>query len=257
MAANTRARDSDRADVCGLLDAALSDGQLTAREHAERTGSAMRASSFAELDELIGDLQIPGDLVDAPVVRGGPRRSRWWLPALAIVLVALLFGLAAGCVGRSVDSVSPPKLPDLTTGPGLAYFLDRYRAEYGDTLVDDLTVYPGYALFHRSPGNPVKSQYYHFDGDFSEFGSVSGRKPDTPTVDVATMNLPVVSRLLAGAVRSLKVPDGRVQHLSVSIPSTKQTRPALVVYAQNEAQDSGNMTIAFDGEVLEVRPPRS
>ncbi|MET7770664.1 DUF1707 domain-containing protein [Nocardia sp. NPDC005366] len=253
-----RARDDDRADACGLLDAALADGQLSVAEHAARTSSAMKAQSFGELDTLIGDLQIPGEMVDAPVVRGGVRRAgRWWIP-VAILLVAALVGMGAGCVSRAtVDKVSEPPLPVLTTGSGLAYFIDRYRAEFGDTVTDDLTVYPGYALFHTSTGNPLKSQYYHFQGDFDEFGSESSRKPSTPTLDFGTVNLPVLARLLAGAVQSLKVANGRISHISFEYPSgsSKDAAPYVRVYVQNEAQDSGFMTIAFDGEVLDVRPP--
>ncbi|MBH0778617.1 DUF1707 SHOCT-like domain-containing protein [Nocardia bovistercoris] len=260
MAADTarlRARDSDRADVCGLLDAALADGQLSASEHTARTKSAMTAASFADLDRLVGDLQIPGDMVDAPVVRGVPRRARrWWIPAAA-VLVAAVLGTASGCVASAVDEATGPPTPDLTTGSGLAYFIANYRAEYGDTVTDDLTVYPGYAVFHRSPGNPVRSQYYHFDGDFSTFGSESSRKPSTPTLDFGTVDLPRLAGLLAGAVRSLKIANGQINHVNFEFPpgSDKDPKPYVRIYVRNEAEDSGFMTVAFDGEVLDVRPP--
>ncbi|WP_054815311.1 DUF1707 SHOCT-like domain-containing protein [Nocardia arizonensis] len=261
MASSTsrlRARDSDRADVCGLLDAALADGQLTAGEHAARTESAMRAASFAELDRLVGDLQIPGDMVDTPVVRGGPLRTRrWWVP-VSILLVAALLGAGAGCVGRAAtDHTARASLPTLTTGAGLAQFIDSYRAEYGDTVADDLTVYPGYAVYHRTPGNPVKSQYYHYDGDFSTFGSESARKPSTPTFDFGTIDRLLFARLLAGAVQSLKVPNGQINYIKFEFPpgSTKDPSPYVRIYVQNEAQDNGFMTVTFGGEILDVRPP--
>ncbi|WP_216918112.1 DUF1707 SHOCT-like domain-containing protein [Nocardia noduli] len=253
-----RARDDDRADVCGLIDAALADGQLSSDEHAARTAAAMKAEYFGELDKLTWDLQIPGAFADAPVVRGGVRRrTRWWIP-VGVLLVAALLGMAAGCVGSAADKISGPPLPDLTTGAGQAYFLDRYRAEFGDTVADDFTIYPGYALFHRSTDNPLKSQYYHFDGDFDEFGSESARKPTTPTVDYGAVNLPVLARLLAGAVDTLKVPNGRISHMSLQLPSGSEpdAAPLVSIYVRNEAQDSGSMEIAFDGEVLEVSPLR-
>lgn len=250
--ARLRARDTDRADVCGLLDAALADGQLTASEHTARTQAAMRAKSFGELDKLIADLQIPGDLVDAPVVRGGRGRG-WWLPA-AILLAAALFGALAGCVGRGgVDRVAADPLPDLTTGPGLAYFIDRYRAEFGDTVVDDLTVYPRYAIFYRNVNN--RSQYFHFDGDFDPSSSSQARKLDTPTVDLATIDLPVVSRLLAGAPQSLLLPGSPISHVSIEREAAKNAQPRLQIFVRNEVDESGFMTVLFDGEPLEVRPP--
>ncbi|WP_228781520.1 hypothetical protein [Nocardia abscessus] len=71
------------------MDRARADGQLSEEEHdaltelAARTATAVRAESFGELDALIGDLQIPEELVNAPwsewtgVVPGaGSRRSR-------------------------------------------------------------------------------------------------------------------------------------------------------------------------------------
>lgn len=258
MASNdVRARDSDRADVCGLLDAALADGQLSRSEHAARTKSAMNAASFADLDRLVGDLQIPGDMVDAPVVRGVPRRARrWWIP-VAAVLAAALLGAGAGCVASTVDEATGPPLPDLTTGPGLAYLLAHFRAEYGSTVTDDLTVYPEYAVFHRSPGNPVRSQYYQFDGDFSTFGSESSRKPSTPTFDIGAVDMPRLAGLLAGAVRSVKIANGRISHVNFQFDpgSDKDPKPYVRIFVNNEAQDSGYMTVAFDGEVLDVRPP--
>ncbi|MEV0028942.1 DUF1707 domain-containing protein [Nocardia sp. NPDC050793] len=247
-----RASDRDRADVCGLLDAALADGQLTDSEHAGRTGTAMRAKSFGELDKLIDDLQIPGEMVDAPVVRGGRGRTRW-IPA-AILAAALVAGGLVGCVAHSaVDRVVADPLPDLTTGAGLAYFIDRYRAEFGETIADDVTVYPGYALFYRNEKG--KSVYYHFDGDFSVFGNPRSRKPDTPTVDMGAIDLPVLARLLAGAPQSLLLPGSPISYVNIEREAKKDAQPYVQIYVQNEKSETGFMTVLFDGEPLNVRPP--
>ncbi|MHC3370632.1 DUF1707 SHOCT-like domain-containing protein [Rhodococcus aetherivorans] len=69
----TRARDIDRALVCGRLDTAYTDGQLDFGEHRDRTARAMSAKTLGELADLVRDLQPPedsGDLAAPPPGRG-------------------------------------------------------------------------------------------------------------------------------------------------------------------------------------------
>ncbi|MDP0397847.1 DUF1707 SHOCT-like domain-containing protein [Tsukamurella strandjordii] len=56
--AGKRARDADREEVMGLLDSALSDGQLDGAEHRDRVATALRASTLGELTGLVDDLQV-------------------------------------------------------------------------------------------------------------------------------------------------------------------------------------------------------
>ncbi|WP_433716770.1 DUF397 domain-containing protein [Nocardia sp. CA-084685] len=70
----------------------MTDGQLTEDEHAARTAKAMSAKSFGELDAVVGDLQIPDNLVDAPVVRVDRRRPRRWLAPVAVIGAAAVLG---------------------------------------------------------------------------------------------------------------------------------------------------------------------
>jgi hypothetical protein len=260
-----RARDTDRADVCGLLDAALADGQLTADEHAARTAKAMRAMSFGELDDVVGDLQIPDDLVDAPVVRVDRRRPRRWLAPVAVVVAAALIGAGVGGITRCAadtsgpagQSVSAKNVPVLTTGVGLAYFIDRYRAEFGDTKADEVTMYPEYAIFTRQvAGDPTHSARYHYDGSFGKPTTAAGRKPDVRTFDLATMDLRAVTGLLAGAPESTKMPDGAVTHIGIEFAAGSSTDiPTLAVYTTNKAGASGFLTLTFAGEPLRVSGP--
>src|SRR5689334_5711494 len=53
----TRARDSDRAAICQVLDGALADGQLSMDEHRQRVSDATSAATLGELDSLVVDLQ--------------------------------------------------------------------------------------------------------------------------------------------------------------------------------------------------------
>lgn len=257
-----RARDTDRADVCGLLDAALADGQLGADEHAERTAKAMSAKSFGEFDEIIGDLQIPDDLVDTPVVRVDRRRPRRWLAPVAVVVAAAVIGAAMGGIASCASgssSESSEHVPVLTTGIGLAYFIDEYRAEFGDTKADEVLLYPGYVLVKRqAAGNPAVTASYRYDGDFRDSTTSDGRKPDVRTIDLATIDLRAIAGLLAGAPASLGIPDGVIVNASIEFVSNGSVDlgPGLEIYAKNQAQASGLMTVTLTGEPLQVSPTR-
>ncbi|MFD0360547.1 DUF1707 domain-containing protein [Nocardia sp. GCM10030253] len=258
-----RARDTDRADVCGLLDTALSDGQLSVDEHAVRAAKAMRAKSFGELDDIVADLQIPDNLVDAPVIRVDRRRPRRWLAPVAVVIVAAVIGAAVGGITRcATDSSglfgSNEHVPVLTTGAGLAYFIDEYRAEFGDTKADEVTAYPGYVLFKRQAAdNPTVTASYYYNGSFREPTTSNGRKPDVRTVDLATMDLRAIAGLLAGAPQTVKLPDGVVSHVSLELASSSSIDlgPVVEIHLANQASSSGYLTATFAGEPLRVSLP--
>ncbi|WP_063045704.1 DUF1707 SHOCT-like domain-containing protein [Nocardia pseudovaccinii] len=256
-----RARDTDRADVCGLLDAALADGQLTDDEHAERTAQAMRAKAFGELDELIGDLQIPRNLVDAPVIRVDRRRPRRWLAPMAFIAGAAAVGAAVGGIASCASNESgvfgsSEHVPVLTTGSGLAYFIDEYRAEFGDTKVDEVTLYPDYALFERqAAGDPTETVRYRYDGRFHDYTTSNGRKADVRTFDLASIDLRAIAGLLAGAPQSLET-GGAITHASIEFPPGRSDSDAAVsIYAKNQAGASGYLTATVTGEPLQVFPP--
>ncbi|WP_040697432.1 DUF1707 SHOCT-like domain-containing protein [Nocardia vinacea] len=257
-----RARDTDRADVCGVLDAALADGQLTDDEHAERTAQAMRAKAFGELDALIGDLQIPRNLVDAPVIRVDRRRPRRWLAPVAFIAGAAVIGAAVGGIASCASGASGPfgwseHVPVLTTGSGLAYFIDEYRAEFGDTKVDEVTLYPDYAIFERqAAGDPTETVRYRYDGGFHDYTTSNGRKADVRTFDLASIDLRAIAGLLAGAPQSIKTPDGVITHASIEFPPGRSDSDAAVsIYAKNRAGASGYLTATVTGEPLQVFPP--
>ncbi|WP_406268111.1 DUF1707 domain-containing protein [Nocardia sp. NBC_00881] len=254
-----RARDTDRADVCGLLDAAVADGQLTPDEYAERTTTAMRAKSFGELDGLIGDLQIPDELVDAPVVRVDRRRPRRWLAAASIIVAAAVAGAIVGAISHCGTDLSGPseKFPPLTTGAGLAYFLDEYHGEFGDLIADEVTLYPKYVIVDRqAKRNAAETGDYYYNGAFST-STTSRRKSDTRTFDLGALDVPAIARLLAGAPQTLQSPGGTVAHIIVDFEShgSVDLGPVLKIYVQNKGGAFGYMTATFTGEPLQVSPP--
>ncbi|MFD6062923.1 DUF1707 SHOCT-like domain-containing protein [Rhodococcus wratislaviensis] len=254
--AGIRARDSDRADACGMLDAALADGQLSAEEHTSRTSTAMRAKTFDELDRLIGDLQIPSRLSASPVVSPRRRRSsRRWVYAAVLVVAAAAVGGIAGAVANS--DLGPSKsVPNLTTGAGLHFFLDEYRAEYGDTVADELGLYPAHAVFDRpSAGNALQSDSYLYDGEFDDWGSSSTRSDDEKSFDLGTVDQVAIAGLLAGAPETLRVPDGAVEIVSFRYePGSDDGPPTISIHVKNAAGHTGHMVVGFDGEPFDIYP---
>ena len=83
-----RASDTDRDRVVALLSEALTDGRLTADEHAERIQRAFTARTLGELAELTTDLAVPSAqpvrLDTGRTISGifGPARrdGRWVVP---------------------------------------------------------------------------------------------------------------------------------------------------------------------------------
>ncbi|MGW5308676.1 DUF1707 SHOCT-like domain-containing protein [Nocardia thailandica] len=252
-----RARDADRADACGLIDAALADGQLTETEHARRTERAMRAETIADLDALIDDLQVPGRLANKPVVRGrSAASSRWWIAPVAILGAGAL-GAVVGLLGRAVTgAVAGEDVPDLTTADGIAYYLAEYRAEFGSTTADDVTLYPGYASAVRASSTPGKADDYHYDGSFDTWRSPDNRDRDAPSFDLGAIDLRAYAALRAGAARTVGIPDGRITHVIIDFdkPLRKNPSPQIRIYVRNPQfeNETGYLTFTFAGEVIEV-----
>jgi hypothetical protein len=93
-----RASDADRDRVLALLAEAVSDGRLTADEHAERVQRACTARTLGELADLTTDLVVPSAqpvrLEGGRVVSGlfgpGRRDGRWVVPET--LTVTAMFG---------------------------------------------------------------------------------------------------------------------------------------------------------------------
>lgn len=66
--ASTRAKNSDRDDVCRALDSALGEGQVSSAEHQERISTATRAVTLGDLHSLVGDLQTETAPVRLPAL---------------------------------------------------------------------------------------------------------------------------------------------------------------------------------------------
>lgn len=258
-APSKRARDSDRADTCGVLDNALSDGQLNAGEHKSRTAKAMSAKTIHDLQVLVNDLQIPSRYLDSEVVRPRlPTPPKSVKAAATVVLVAGVAGALIGSVSNADTSPLGTDAPmlNLMTGHGVAQFIDDYRAEFGDTIADTVSLHNENATVERvdpdQPGNYVR---YTYDGDFNSWSTPSPRKTGTRTIDLSTVDLEVLARLIAGAPETLRVPGGVVDQIRFEYSTIgRTTEPTVYLYVSNEADDSGHLETTLSGEPLSVYP---
>ncbi|WP_407107643.1 hypothetical protein [Rhodococcus aetherivorans] len=179
-------------------------------------------------------------------------RARRVVIAATTVAVGAVTGALAGVVGNAADGPEP--LPDLTSPQGLARFVEDYRAEFGDTLVDDLTLFPEHASFDRAvAGDPHRYLSYTFDGEFDSWSSPSTRPSDAVAFDLAGLELVAVSEMILGAPATLRVPDGRVEQVGVDVDD--EGRATVVVHARRPGTDQGgHLVFAFDGTPIAVFP---
>lgn len=250
----TRVRDSDRVDACTLLDTARDEGELTEVEHAERTVAAMKARTFGDLDGLIEDLQIPGNLANVPLVRTDRRNpSRRWQLAVAAVTVAAAVGALGGCVTRTV--APDPPLPDPTTASGLASFLAAYRDHFGDTMVDDVSFYPGYVLVDRPSGDPNRADDIRYDSGGFEVDSTS-RSRDTRPFDMGALDIGKIAPLIAGAPQTVRVPSGAITHILIRRESAGNLNDPVLTISVDDGSRRGDMEITLSGEPISVSPAK-
>ncbi|MEV5648279.1 DUF1707 domain-containing protein [Nocardia sp. NPDC052254] len=247
-----RVRDTDRVDACALLDAARDDGQLTEAEHGTRTAAAMRARTFADLETVIGDLQIPANLVDSPVVRPARRRrARRWVLAAVPVVVAGLIGMLCGWTSSADGPAAGKKLPDMTTAAGIESFLGAYREHFGDLLADEITLHPDSASVHRpGDGDRSKSERFSYRGKFDHWVTTT-REPELEPIDLGKIDIPKLAALVAGAPRTVGAPQAPVTHLAIE-RSTRGYDKVAAVTIYTAGPHVGYLTVGLDGEPLHI-----
>lgn len=247
-----RVRDRDRVDACALLDTARDDGQLTGPQHAERTRTAMQARTFAGLDAVVDDLQIPANLVDTPVVTPARRRpSRRWLVGGAAIVGAALIGMLCGWVSSDGGPITDSTPPDMTTTEGIEAFLAAYRDHFGDLLADEVTLHAEHASIVRpAAGDPSKSERYSYRGEFED-RSTTNREPDLELIDLGTIDIAELSALLAGAPQTVGAPQAHISFLDIEHTTLGYNKDASVSIYMEGAR-TGYLTVGLDGEPLHV-----
>ncbi|MGW0181497.1 DUF1707 SHOCT-like domain-containing protein [Nocardia sp. NPDC003345] len=259
-----RARDTDRVQICALLDAALADGQLKTAEHTARTRSAMRAKFASDLDALVRDLQIPGELAGAAVLRRGRAARPWWLP-VAVLAAAAVLGAVAGLArpdggaattgilgGAGGDSES---LPSPVTGAGLARFIDSYQREFGDTVADKVDLYPDRVVFQRLDQGSAEVYEFDEDGFHLSDSSVSSYSEGRP-IELAGLDVAAVAAVLAGAPATVGLANGAVDEVEIGyeLIAPEDAGPVVDIRVEDGSGARGTVKVSMAGRSMEVDP---
>lgn len=282
---STRARDIDRAQTCGLLDAGYSEGQLEKAEYDARTAAAMKAKTLGELDALVSDLQIPAHLAETAVREATvpPGKRRGPAIAAAVAAVVVVTGLVAVVTrgddpGPQPDAVrevaaagqpapAPAPIPgepeaivvdpiDTTTAEGIEEFLRQFQEKFGDGIVDDLYLAQRYAAFNRMlPEQAHRVQHWDYYRGFDPSGSPSSRSTDA-TVDLAGIRIDKLEDLIRDAPAAVGLPGGRIDYIIVR-PDPVTDEPEILIYVEDTSLRSGHLYATFDGVVTGTFAPSS
>ncbi|MGO4205294.1 DUF1707 domain-containing protein [Rhodococcus sp. TAF43] len=277
-----RARDIDRADALALLDASYETGQLSPDEHRSRVESAATAATLDELDRLVGDLQLTDEVVGrtrftppppdpqpapststvsastASTFPGSTPRRRAVVLAGAALAGGLLFVTLVGKAPDSGTNWAAPETSDssaLFTLAGFGQMLDDIQREFGDLVVDRITIYPDRAEIERPiEGKPGQDQSYRYQlisgtGELTDQGT-SSRSSDAVPDDLTPLrqNLPRVIGLFSGADRTLRVENPTSAHVIIGASG-----PIVEMNLTNDEQGTtGYLSVGFDGVIRRI-----
>lgn len=274
----TRAKDSDRTDICQILDTALAEGQLSMTEHAQRVTTATNAATIGELRALIADLQTGNAPVQLPALKPAPLtgpRAGWGIriaTAGALILLGVgigwaLYGTSNSPLGGSPDPGATPDgiAPVVLTPPrqlqslgGLSGLLQQMRTKFGDTTGYRLVIYPDYAVLERpDPADERRSLSYTYRGGFDD-PSTGPRSGDAVAVDLAAFDAKAVVGVLRGAPETLNIKADEVTSTYLIVePAGDPTTPGALSIAIYVSSDfgSGNITLGPDGSVKRIGYP--
>jgi len=278
--ASTRAKDSDRNDICQILDTALSEGQLSMSEHEQRVKAATTATTLGDLRALVSDLQTGNAPVQLPTLKKprlnvSPAGGGWGIrAAVAAVLVLLGIGIGWGLYGNTPsplnftsdpgaksDGVAPVVLTpprQLHSLGGITGLLEQMKQRFGDTNGYRLVIYPDYASVDRAdPNDDRRVLDYTYRGGWGD-PSTSPRSSDATLVDLAKFDAKAVVGVLRGAPETLNIKPSDVNSTYLVIePSRDETAPgtlAISIYVSSDF-GSGYIQLGADGTVKQVNYP--
>lgn len=275
----TRARDIDRAQTCGLLDAGYGEGQLDPAEYEARTAAAMKAKTLGELDALVSDLQIPEHLVEATRAKAPaptPRRRVPGRVVAAVVAAVLAVGgtlafatrgddAAPGTTGAARQAPVPAPIPtgepqpivvepiDPLTTDGVREFVRQLGAKFEEDLrVDEVIFYSSYVFVTRMlEDQPHREQDWSFRGGFATSGDPESRSLDTDTVDLAALDIDRLGELITTGAGLVGIPAGKVEHIFVR-PDSSTGEGLVSVLFQDKDDRRGMVDTRLDGTVVDV-----
>jgi DUF1707 SHOCT-like domain len=278
--ASTRAKDSDRNDICQILDTALSEGQLSMSEHEQRVKAATTATTLGDLRALVSDLQTGNAPVQLPTLkkpwlRVSSAGGGWGIrAAVAGVLVLLGIGIGWGLYGNTPsplnftsdpgaksDGVAPVVLTpprQLHSLGGINGLLEQTKKRFGDTNGYRLVIYPDYASVDRpDPNDDRRELSYSYRGGWGD-PNASPKSSDATVVDLAKFDAKTVVGVLRGAPETLNIKPSDVKSTYLIIePSRDVTAPGMLsisIYVSNDF-GSGYIQLGADGAVKQVNYP--
>lgn len=278
----TRARDIDRAQTCGLLDAGYGEGQLDPAEYEARTAAAMTAKTLGELDALVSDLQIPEHLVESTRAKAPAPMPRRRVPgpvAAAVVAAVLAVGGTlvfatrgdgaapeTSDVAAAQQAPAPAPIPagepqpivveplDPLSADGVREFVRQLGVKFGgDLRVDEVIFYSSYVFVTRMlEDQPHREQDWSFRGGFSTSGDPGARPLDTATVDLGALDVDRLADVIATGANQVGMPSGSVEHIFVRPDSG--TEGLVTVQFEDDADRTGFVNTRLDGSVVDVSP---
>ncbi|WP_169541928.1 DUF1707 SHOCT-like domain-containing protein [Nocardia jiangxiensis] len=260
-----RARDEDRDLTWRALDVALADGQLSTEEHRTLTELTAEAKTLGDLAGLTEDLQKPAPAPIDPRSKIRPRAA-WFAGAMVVVAIAAAVG-GYRLTHRSSPPLAPVsapvpqavqplviETPDLTTAAGFDKFRSLYRAKFGDTAVDQVSLFPEYASIDRTTlAQPNRVADYDYRGGFLATSAMTTREKDKPILDLATVNVAALGDLINRSVALTKVEGGAVSHIIMDIDSITEA-PTISVYVGNKFNERGYVEATPAGQLIRVSP---
>jgi len=275
---STRAKDSDRTDICQILDSALAEGQLSMTEHAHRVKTATSAATLGELRALVDDLQTGSAPVQLRALKapGTPSSRPVWAIRLATAGVLVLLGVGIGWglygntssplnftsdPGAKPDGVTPVVLTppkQLQSLGGLSGLFEQMRQKFGDTTGFRLVVYPDYAVLDRpDPRDDRRELSYSYRGGFDD-PSTSSKSSDARVADLAAFDTKAVVGVLRGAPETLNIkPEDVTSTYLIIEPADDPTAPGLLELSIYVSSDFGGGYIALnpDASVKRINYP--
>ncbi|MCX2929323.1 DUF1707 domain-containing protein [Mycobacterium sp. CVI_P3] len=279
--AGTRAKDSDRNDICQILDTALSEGQLSMAEHGQRVKSATNATTLGDLRALVSDLQTANAPVQLPTLKkprltaaSGANGSWGIRAAIGAVLILLGIGIGWGLYGNTpsplnftsdpgakADGVAPVVLTpprQLQSLGGLTGLFEQMKKKFGDAEGYRLVIYPDYASLDRpDPTDDRRELSYTYRGGWGDPSS-SPASDGAKIVDLSKFDAKAVVGVLRGAPETLNMKPADVKSTYLIVePSRDITAPDTVTISIYVSSDfgSGSVQLDPDGSVKQVNYP--
>ncbi len=241
-------------------------------EHRQRVSAATSATTLAELQALVSDLQVhQGPRLTSPATD----RSGSWGIRIAVAGVLVLLGLGIGWglldgtssrpqsgtnTGAFTSAALAPTTPAATAATelqsigGLTDLLTQIRQKFGDTQGYQLVVYQDYAVLYRAdPRNEHRAKGYDYrNGGFIDFPAAT-IPIDTDLADLSKFGIAPVVGALRDAPQTLKISD--VKNTYLIINGRADGSLDMSIYVSDSANNSGYIRIAPDGTVKTIYPP--